>query len=97
MAVIFLNEKVLEALKRIPMSNLAKSYSGLSRRQEAVELNKKMLEARKRTQGEEHPFTLMLMNNLARIYNDLGRTQEAVELQEKVLGVRKRDSGRGTP
>jgi len=78
-------------------SIIAKSCSGLGRRQEAVELTKKMLEAKKRTLGEEHPFTLLLMNNLARIYNDLGRKQEAVELEEKVLRARKRILGEEHP
>ncbi|MCJ1231588.1 hypothetical protein MMC12_008266 [Toensbergia leucococca] len=67
------------------MNNLASSYSDLGRRQEAVELEEKVLKVRKRILGEEHPDTLTSMNNLASSYSDLGRRQEAVKLQEKVV------------
>jgi len=83
-----LEEKVLEARKRtlgeehtdtlVSMGNLARSYSDLSRLQDAVELEEKVLEARKRTLREEHPDTLVSMGNLARSYSDLNRLQDAV-------------------
>ena len=40
------------------MTNLAISYSDVGRRQEATELSQKVLEARQRTLGSEHPDTL---------------------------------------
>ena len=58
-----------------------------------MELEEKVLEARKRTLGDEHPDTLISMGNLALSYSDLGRRQEAVELEEKVLEARKRTLG----
>ena len=64
---------------------------------QAVELKEKVLEARKRILGEEHPDTLLSMGNLARSYSDLGRRQDAVELEEKVLEARKRTLGEEHP
>jgi len=46
------------------MGNLAASYSDLGQRQEAVQLEEKVLKARKRTLGDEHPHTLLSMGNL---------------------------------
>jgi hypothetical protein len=40
------------------MNNLARGYSDLGQRQEALELEEKVLEAMKETLGEEHPNTL---------------------------------------
>ena len=79
------------------MGNLASSYSNLGRRQDAVELREKVLEAWKRTLGEEHPDTLLSMGNLASSYSNLGRRQDAVELEEKVLEARKRTLGEEHP
>ncbi len=62
------------------------SECGLS--QEAMGLTEKVIEARQRTLGSEHPNTLISMNNLANYYRDLGRRQEATELAEKVLEAR---------
>jgi len=47
------------------MCGLAISYSGVGRRQEAMELREKVLEARQRTLGNKHPNTLLAMNNVA--------------------------------
>ncbi len=45
----------------------------------ATELFKKVLEARQRTLGSEHPDTLRAMTGLANSYSDVGRRQEAME------------------
>ena len=58
-----------------------------------MELKEKVLEARKRILGDEHPNTLNSMNNLASSYSELGRRQEAVELEEKVLEASRRTLG----
>ena len=79
------------------MNNLALSYYSLGRTKEAVELQEKVLEARQRIQGEEHPDTLQAMNNLALSYFSLCRSKEAVELQEKVLEARHRIQGEEHP
>jgi hypothetical protein len=65
--------------------------------QDAVELEEKVLEARKRTLGEEHPRTLMSISNLASLYNDLGRPQDTIKLEAKVLEARKRTLGEEHP
>jgi hypothetical protein len=57
------------------MNNLAVSYSELGCRQEAMELGEKVLEARQRTLGNEHPDTLRAMTNLE-VYNKLEHRQE---------------------
>ena len=56
-----------------------------------------VLEASKRSLGEEHPDTLRSMNNLAISYSDLGRRNEAVELREQVLEASKRSLGEEHP
>lgn len=66
-------------------ANLAVSYSDLDRRQEAMEMREKVLEARKRILGEEHPDTLTSMAHLATSYSNLGQGQKAMELVEKAL------------
>ncbi|KAI9773955.1 MAG: hypothetical protein M1839_001967 [Geoglossum umbratile] len=81
----------------IAMSNLAISYSDLGRRQEAMELREKVLEASQRMLGNGHPDTLTATHNLASSYSDLGRRQEAIELRKKVLDARQRTLGNEHP
>lgn len=52
---------------------------------EAEDLDAKVLEARRRVLGEEHPDTITAMANLASTYRDQGRWKEAGELFVKVL------------
>ena len=47
------------------MNDLAASYSDVGRRQEAMELREKVVEASQRTLGNEHPNTLLAMSGLA--------------------------------
>jgi hypothetical protein len=58
-----------------------------------LELAEKVVTARKRTLGEEHPDTLRSMHNLAIRYSKVGRRQEALELMEKVVLASKRTLG----
>jgi alkylhydroperoxidase family enzyme len=67
------------------------------RRVEALELTEKVVTARKRTLGEEHPETLRSMHKLAIRYSEVGRRQEAMELTEKVVTARKRTLGEEHP
>ena len=71
------------------------SESGLW--QQALELTQKVLKARQRTLGSEHPDTLGSMFKLAAIYSDLGRRQEAMELAKKVEEARQRILGSEHP
>jgi Tetratricopeptide repeat len=77
------------------MHNLAISYSEVGRRQEALELTEKVVAARERTLGEEHPDTLDSMDCLANHYSEVGRRQETLELARRVAAVRKRALGEG--
>lgn len=81
-----LGEKVLVGA----MNNVAGSYSDLGRMQEAIDLGEKVLEARQRTLGSEHPDTLGTMHNLAICYSDPGRMQEAIEMGQKFLEASQR-------
>ncbi len=63
----------------------------------AKELEEKVLEARQKTLGSEHPHTLTAMGNLAISYSDVGRRQEAIELMEKTLEARQRTLGSEHP
>jgi hypothetical protein len=56
-------------------------------------MQEKVLEARQRILGDDHPHTLGTMNNLALSYQSLGRTKEAAEMQEKSLETRQRILG----
>jgi tetratricopeptide (TPR) repeat protein len=73
------------------------AYKENGRRQEALELTEKVMAARKRTLGEEHPGTLSSMQSLAIRYSEVGRRQEALELVEKVMAARKRTLGEEHP
>jgi tetratricopeptide (TPR) repeat protein len=64
---------------------------------EGEELEVKVLEARRRVLGEEHPDTIIAMANLASTYWKQGRSKEAEELDIKVLEVRRRVLGEEHP
>ena len=52
---------------------------------EAADLHEKVLEASRRTLGDEHPHTLSSMYNLATTYWSLGRRNEGIALYEMEL------------
>jgi hypothetical protein len=52
------------------MNNLTTSYYDLGRRQEAIELRGKVLEAYQKTLGNDHPKTIEAMQGLADWYNE---------------------------
>jgi hypothetical protein len=66
------------------MNNLEITYCDLGRMKEASRLHEKVLEARGRTLGDEHPNTLSSMN-LAETYAALGRMNDASGLYEKLV------------
>ncbi|KAK5674129.1 hypothetical protein LTS10_013114 [Elasticomyces elasticus] len=59
------------------MANLASTYWNQGRWKEAEELNVKVMEARARVLGEEHPDILATMDSLAATYSSQGRQDEA--------------------
>ena len=56
-----------------------------------------MVEATKRTLGEEHPDTLRSIHSLAIEYSEAGRGQEGLQLIEQVVEARKRTLGKEHP
>lgn len=70
--------------------NFVLVYGEVGRLQESLQLTERVLEARKRTLGEEHPDTFDLMLNLANRYSDMGRLKEALQLTEQVIEAHKR-------
>jgi len=64
---------------------------------EAEELDVKVMEARSRVLGEEHPDTLSAMGNLASTYRNQGRWKDAEELDVKVMEARSRVLGEEHP
>jgi len=65
--------------------------------QNAIMFREKMVEAERRTFGEEHVRTLRTMKHLAESYRIAGQIQMAVNLHEEVLDVWKRTSGEEHP
>jgi tetratricopeptide (TPR) repeat protein len=53
----------------------------------------KVLDARQRILGDEHPDTLSAMSNLAWIYHSLGQMKDAEALRKKVLDAHQRILG----
>ncbi|MEU1283214.1 tetratricopeptide repeat protein [Kitasatospora sp. NPDC005856] len=71
-------------------NNLAHSYWGAGRTDEAVALQEQVLADRQRIFDGDHPAVLTARNNLAATYADAGRTDDAIVLQEQVLADRQR-------
>ena len=55
---------------------------------EAEALQQRVLEARRRVLGKEHPETLRTMGNIGLLYNRQGRNAEAPDLRDPGLGPR---------
>lgn len=64
---------------------------------EAEPLLKEVLDARLRTLGPKHGFTLWAMRELGDLYRELGRYPEAVELQERELATSREQATDGPP
>jgi tetratricopeptide (TPR) repeat protein len=87
------NTKTLRA-----MYSIVSSFRDIARLEEAQDIQEKVLEARKRTLGEEHPDALNVMQCLAATYAALGgRLKEVQDIEEKVLEARKHTLGEDHP
>ena len=75
------HSRVVESFKH----NLAVTYWGQGRWEEAEELEVQGMETRKRVLGLEHPDTLTSMANLASTYWNQGRWKEAEKLEVQVM------------
>jgi serine/threonine protein kinase/tetratricopeptide (TPR) repeat protein len=69
----------------------------LPRLNRAKDLNERVLQARTRLLGDEHPDTLTSMNNLASVYKSLGMPERAEPLQRKDLEISLRTLGEEHP
>ena len=72
-------------------------YQETGRQRETLELTEKVVEARERMLGKEHPNTLRSMHNLAISYSKVGQQQKALELAEKVVEAMERTLGKEHP
>ena len=79
------------------IAEFALVFSEAGRWKEAEELEVRVMEARKRVLGEEHPDTLVSIGNLASTYRGQGRWTEAEELEVQVMEVMKRVLGEEHP
>jgi tetratricopeptide (TPR) repeat protein len=93
---IFSLEDVGEECQRMA-SSFALVYSEAGRLQKALQLTERVVEANKRTLGEEHPDTLGSMHNLAIRYSDAGERQKALQLTERVVKAYTRTLGEEHP
>ncbi|KAJ4002988.1 hypothetical protein NW766_012638 [Fusarium irregulare] len=75
------------------MDNLATTFEG----KEAEEMQRRVIEAKVRTYGEEHPETLHSKGNLALTLFEQGEVGEAEEIQVQVLDTSKRVLGENHP
>ena len=64
---------------------------------QAIVIGERLVAARERVLGPDHPDTLVAQNNLANAYSDAGRTAEAIPLHEQNLAARERDLGPDHP
>src|SRR5690606_6411930 len=65
--------------------NLALSYAGAGRLDDAERLHREILDIRRETWGEEHENTLNSMNNLSTLLLSQGRKDEALPLLERTI------------
>ncbi len=67
------------------LSNLASTFNALGKNEDALGLQKQILEKSGEILGENHPNTLTAMHNLAWTCNMLGKYEDALKLQKLVL------------
>lgn len=79
------------------MANLASAHRSKGEWKEAIELERKVLEAKRRIFGNDHTDTLNAMASLASTYRSLGEWTEAIPLEKTVLEVRTRLLGARHP
>jgi hypothetical protein len=72
------------------MAKLAETYRHKGRIDEAVALQEKVLEIRRRQLGDTHPETLTAMRSLAENYSRQTRWGDAARLQGEVVEARQK-------
>ncbi|KAJ5565742.1 hypothetical protein N7535_007380 [Penicillium sp. DV-2018c] len=56
--------------------------------EEAESMQRRALEAREKTLGQEHPYTLISVSNLGNVLSDQGKYEEAEEMHRRALRAR---------
>lgn len=85
-----LGEEPSHAMAILVMNNLAVIYQHRGRWEEAEALGRRSLELSKKSLGEDHDTTLMMLANYAFTLQGLGRTREAIaQLADCVAGQEK--------
>jgi tetratricopeptide (TPR) repeat protein len=79
------------------MHNLAISYLDAGRPQEALKMEKKVVQLRREKLGADHPDTLNAMHKLAVAYREIGLLEAALPIQEEVLPLRRKKLGADHP
>ncbi|TFK99289.1 hypothetical protein BDV98DRAFT_468877, partial [Pterulicium gracile] len=79
------------------LGSLATTVKKLGRYHEAEEMEKEVLEWRRRVLGVDHPYNLLAMSNLGWTISHSGRHAEAVPLQRQALEMRTRILGADHP
>ena len=79
------------------MQNLVFSYQSADRLEEALGLEKELLQLRREKLGPEHPDTVEAMVDLAFFCSETGRLEEALGLEEEVLRLRRAKLGPDHP
>lgn len=81
----------------ITRNQLAATYNGAGRVEEAIALLERVVAVQTELFGADHPDTLISRHNLAGVYRSAGRVAEAVELLEAVLAGMERAMGSEHP
>lgn len=74
-------------------TELGSSYRALGRTNLAERMIGNVLEARKRTLGEEHAYTLWSVNEFSKILCDRGRSKQATSMLEDIIPIVRRTLG----
>ena len=69
-------------------TKFALTYSEVGRRQEALQLTEQVVEARKRTLGEEHPDTLSSMHALALTPHIFACSEATTQAHQNIVPLR---------
>jgi hypothetical protein len=74
-------------------NNLASSLRGQGKYAEAEQMEREILDVRRRVLGPEHPHTLKKMSNLGCSLHGQGKHAEAEQMQRELLDVQRRVLG----
>lgn len=82
----------IDALMKISVA-----LSNFENYEDALDVDKTILEFSEEIFGENHPRTFAAMENIAETWNNIGNCKRALELEEKVLQFRRKNLGEENP